>query len=79
MLLYCGEKKHLRPITDFLLCSAKINITEFGPSFSIVPFKDPDLNLIYQWFSNCISYEQNIIKKGSLWTHWVIPEIDINF
>lgn len=65
--------------TDFLQCNVKVDIMKFGPSFSIVSCKKPDLNLIYKWFSNCVSYEEKIIKKGSAWTIRVIPEIDINF
>lgn len=66
-------------ITDFLHCNEKVNIVEFGTSFSIVPCKKPDLNLIQKWFSNCVSYEEKLIKKGSAWTSRVIPGIDINF
>lgn len=75
MVVCCNTEK----IIDFLHCNVKVNI-EFGPSFSIAPCKKPDLNLIYKWFSNCVAYEEKIIKKkGSAWASRVIPRIDINF
>lgn len=45
------KKSLLSKLSSFarlLPCNAKINILKLGPSFLIVPFVVPDLNVIYK-------------------------------